>query len=146
MKKIGYILFFLVLILSSCSNKEKKVIKTFPDGSPELEKTYVIKDGKEILIKETKYYEKDHKYIDREMKDSIPDGLSTVWYKNGNKWSEGYFKNGLANGKRTVWYENGKKRYDGNYKYDKPSGVWNFYDETGKKVKEIDYDKLESNN
>lgn len=141
MKKTILLGFVLSLLYACTSNIERVVVQTYPDGSVELEKYFIIKNNDSILVKETGYYQNGIKRIEGSYKDSERHGKWNYWFEDGNQWSEGYFSRGQRNGKSIVWHENGKKYFEGTYKMDERVGIWRFWDEDGELEKEINYDK-----
>lgn len=132
----------LALILHGCSPEiERVVVKTYPDGSVELEQYYLFEKNDSVLIKETGYYADGQKRIEGEFKDGKRDGKWTYWFANGNKWSEARYKNDIREGKSTVWHENGKKYFEGQYRNGERHGNWRFWKENGELLKEINYSK-----
>lgn len=144
MRKI-FFLAILTIILYSCSDEGKKVVeKTYPDGSPKVEKYYKIKGSDSELVKEVNYYSSQQKMMEGKYKNDKRDGYWVYYYENGEKWSEGIYENGLDEGLRTTYYENGEKRYEGNYTKGKETGIWKFWNEKGKLEKTINYDTVKT--
>lgn len=133
------------ILLYSCSDEGKKVVeKSYPDGTPKIEKYYKISGSDSEVVKEVNYYSNQQVMMEGKYKDKKRDGHWVFYYENGKKWSEGDYENGLDEGTRTTYYENGQKRYEGEYTAGKESGIWNFWDENGKLLKTIDYDTVKT--
>ena len=129
--------FVACLLFLSCSQKlEKKIVSTYPSGTPLLI-NYVKKvNGKEAIVKETRFFPNAEKSSEGEWTpDSKKTGTWTQWFQNGKKWIEETYSNGKRNGESVVWQENGKKLYEGEYKDDMPTGTWKYYDTDGKITK-----------
>jgi len=136
MKKIlGYVI--AGFILFGCTDKlEKKIVSTYPNGTP-MEIDYLkLVNGKKIIVKEARFYPNAEKSSEGEWTlDSKKCGTWTQWFQNGKKWIEESYNDGKRNGESTVWSEKGNKVYEGEYKDDMPCGTWKYYDANGKITK-----------
>jgi len=130
----------IIISLSSCSQKEKVVEDTWPDGTPKRECIYDGKGEERILLKETFYYPNRQVELTGEYKDGERHGYWVYYFNNGNIWSEGFYNMGKNDGKRLTYFENGKLRYEAYYKDDERVGKWKFFDEAGNLIKEVNYD------
>lgn len=119
--------------LMSCGNKlEKKIVSSYPNGTPMQIEYYRTEKGKQIVVKETRFFPNGEKSSEGEWTpDNKKDGKWKQWFSNGELWIEEEYKNGMKNGSSTVWQENGKKLYEGEYNEDKPTGTWKYYDSKG---------------
>lgn len=132
----------IFLFLTACTGKVKKeVIEKYADGTPKVERQFIIHDGKKELVKEIAYFPDKKPYIEGEYKNNKRNGRWVSWYQNGKIWSEGYFKDDLNDSIRITYYENGRKRYEGHYKNGIKTGVWKFWLEDGTLAKEADMSK-----
>lgn len=130
-----------VLFLISCSPEATKVVEeSYPEGQPKVVR-YYTNENKEVLLKETQYYEDGSKYIEGPYKDGKRNGLWSAWYRDGQLWSTGEYKDGIETGTKTVYHENGQKYYQGEVTGEKRIGIWTFWDKEGNVVKKIDYSK-----
>jgi len=122
---------FLVL---GCSQKlEKKVVSSYPNGTPMQIDHLKLINGKKVVVKETRFYPNGEKSSEGEWTpDSKKCGTWTMWFQNGKKWIEESYADGKKNGESTVWTDNGNKVYEGEYKDDLPTGTWKYYDADGK--------------
>ena len=140
MKKIASII-LLILVTFACESKIEpvKVIEdTYKDGVPYIIRYYKT-EKKEVLIKETTYYQSGKKKMEGTFKNGKRDGLWQAWFPDGTLWSEGEYKEGEEMGSKTVYYENGKKFFSGNIKNGQRTGEWSFWNKDGKLLKKITY-------
>ena len=118
----------------SCAEKlEKKIVSTYPNGTPMV--VNYIKDvhGKKIISKETRFFPNGEKSSEGEWNgESQKTGTWKQWFPNGKKWIVENYKDGKKDGESIVWVNNGNKLYEGEFKDDKASGTWKYYDENGK--------------
>jgi antitoxin component YwqK of YwqJK toxin-antitoxin module len=139
--KISFILIMAVFILGGCNFKPFEVVEeAWPSGKPKIIK-YYRNESKEILLKESRFYEDGTKKIEGNFEDGERSGQWSYWYEDGKLWSQAVYKKGKENGLRTVFHKNGQKYYEGMTIDDKRSGNWKFWNENGELIKEIDYDK-----
>ncbi|MDR1793116.1 MAG: hypothetical protein LBR36_06740 [Bacteroidales bacterium] len=129
----------IIILLSACTEKREKVSQTYADGLPRKTEEYIVKDGKEVLFKETFYFpatqknQKQQKYIEGTYDETSGnrDKTWTSWFDNGQKNSELTYSDGKENGIYHVWYRNGQLRISGQYKEGKQVGKWFTYDSLG---------------
>jgi antitoxin component YwqK of YwqJK toxin-antitoxin module len=144
--KLRSALFILIILVgSSCRQKETVVESTFPDGSPKRVCTYLGKGRNKEMIKEILYYKNKKVNVEGEYRHAKRNGKWVYYYESGLVWSEGFFRNGKNDGRRMTYYPNGKVRYEAWYRNDKKVGIWKFYDETGKLVKSVNFSKTTEN-
>jgi len=138
MKNVIY--FIAIVSLIACDNglKEKVVAKHLTN-LPKIKEYYKDIDGKEVKIKEVRFFMNGEKESEGGIKNGKKHNTWTFWYTNGEKWIEENYSEGLKNGAFTVWYENGEKNYEGEYDMGIPSGEWTFWDEKGTIVKKQQY-------
>lgn len=132
---LGYLIGCILLV--GCAEKlEKKIVSSYPNGTP-MQIDYVkMVNGKKIIAKETRFFPNAEKSSEGEWTpESKKTGTWTQWFQNGKKWIEESYKDGKRDGVSTVWQENGEKLYQGEYKDDMPVGTWKYYDENGKITK-----------
>jgi antitoxin component YwqK of YwqJK toxin-antitoxin module len=132
---ITYIIACCFLI--SCAEKlEKKIVSTYPNGTPMLINYLKVINGKKVIAKETRFFPNGEKSSEGEWtSDSKKTGTWKQWFPNGKKWIEESYKDGKKDGESSVWVDNGNKLYEGEFKEDKPTGTWKYYDENGKITK-----------
>ncbi|MFH1937378.1 MAG: toxin-antitoxin system YwqK family antitoxin [Bacteroidota bacterium] len=128
-----------LLLLTSCSPKQKVVEERYPDGSPRNECLYKGTGEQRVLLKETFYYSNGQVEMTGAYKDGERDGYWIYYYENGNVWSEGFYNKGKNDGKRLTYFENGRLRYEAYYKDNERTGVWKFWDQAGNLIKEVNY-------
>jgi len=133
MKKIlSYVVASFILI--GCNSKlEKKIVSSYPNGTPmEIDYLKTI-GGKKVIVKETRFYPNGEKSSEGEWTaDNKKCGTWTQWLPDGKKWVEEEYSDGKKNGSSIVYQANGKKLYDGEYEDDVASGTWTYYDKDGK--------------
>ena len=89
MKKY-FVIVVSVCLLMSCNGRIKKeVVETYGDGSPKVERQYMIRNGEKELVKEVAFFPGKKIYMEGEYKNNKRNGRWVSWYQNGNKWSEG---------------------------------------------------------
>jgi antitoxin component YwqK of YwqJK toxin-antitoxin module len=131
----------LLLIAFACQSKHElvKVIEdTYQDGTPYIIRYYQT-EKKEVLVKETTYYQSGKKKIEGNFKNGKREGLWRAWFPDGTLWSEGEYREGEEMGLKTVYYENGNKFFSGKIQNGKRKGEWSFWDKEGKLLKKITY-------
>ena len=139
----GILLTGIFCVFTACSDIEKEVAGTYPDGTPSLIKYYEIQDTGRTLVKEIQYYPNGKKKLEGSYKNNERSGLWTFWFENGNIWSKGTFKNGKSHGEFNVYQEDGSLFYHARYKKGSPHGKWTFYDNKGEKSMEVIYEEGE---
>jgi len=145
-KRIFFIAGLMIMLLASitsCTQLSKEVVSTFENGNPKLVKTYRIKSGNKVLIKEVEFYKNGQKKYEGSYNGEVKEGRWTFWFEDGSVWSDGFFSNGLRSGKAKVFHENGKPFYQGQYTGGKKDGEWVFYDDQGKEVNRVTFSKGE---
>jgi antitoxin component YwqK of YwqJK toxin-antitoxin module len=130
----------LMVVVACTSIPFEAVEETFPDGSPKVVR-YYKSETKEVMLKETQYYQDGAKYIEGDYKNGKRNGKWMAWHPNGNVWSIGYYKKGVEVGLKTVFHENGNKYYEGKVDGERRIGKWTFWDEEGEEIKSINYDQ-----
>lgn len=108
MKKIRlYIIFVLsILVLFSCSKGEKRIIKKFANGEPELVAYY--KEGKKV-------------YQER-------------YYENGKKRSEGDYNDSVRSGQWSFYFDSGKVFAKADFSKKKEGEKWRIYKDDGEEL------------
>lgn len=128
-----------LLFLFACSSPMVEVVEeSYDDGSAKLVR-YYKDETREVLLKETQYYENGNVYIEGTYKDGEREGTWTAWYKDGTIWSRGEYKAGKENGKKTVYHENGQVYYEGEVRDDERAGTWTFWNKDGELLKKVEY-------
>lgn len=140
LKRLAF-LTLVPFVLVSCEHKQTVVEAKYPDQSPKVVKTYLVKGDEKKLIGEKVFYQGNKIQLEGTYKNEKRDGRWVYYHSNGKPWSEGYFTDGKANGRRVTYYDNGKMLYEGYYKEDKRVGIWKFYNEGGKLIREVNFSK-----
>ena len=136
MKKL-FLFLFVTMLLASCSSQlNDKVEVTYPNGQPQIVRSYNRHDN---CVKEVEYYETGQVKMEGGMKNGKMEGKWTSYFPDGRLQSVGTFKDGKRTGEATVWQENGNLLQEGHYKDGKHCGHWKFYDEQGNLIREVDY-------
>ena len=133
MRKIfGY--FVVCLLFIGCNERlEKKIVSSYPNGTPMQIDYLKTVNGKKIIVKETRFYPNAEKSSEGEWTaDNRKTGKWVQWFQNGQKWIEESYQDGKKDGESIVWQDNGNKVYEGEYKDDLPTGTWKYYDANGK--------------
>jgi len=126
---------------SSKNPERTDIIASYANGKPQIERDFIMTDGKRVAVYEREYYEDGSLLKEGKLsKNEKRDGLWKSYYRDGIVWSEGEYKNGIREGKTVTYFPNGKKYYEGQFVKAQKSGLWKFYDEEGKFVKETVYD------
>ncbi len=126
MKKIVKSLLIFVLILSSCSEDEKK------NTNPLIE----LKDGVETIWYPGKKQVKYRREYDSEKRRH---GKWLLFNPEGKVMSSSFYEHGKKTGVWLVNYPNGQLRYTGEYKNDQRFGEWIFYSITGARQLALTY-------
>lgn len=136
----NFLLFAFIGFLLSCNDQyEKKVVSTFPDGTPAMVQFFERDDTSGDPVRQIRYYRNGEKQEEGGFVNGKKDGLWTYWWEDGKKWSEGYFRMSERHGATTVWNKDGSLRYTGFYKNNQVDSVWVFYDGKGNETKEVIY-------
>lgn len=142
MKKLT-LLALVLLALFSCKQDKliEDVLSRHESGNKKEVRYYKTnKEGQNVCIRETWYYDEGMKHLDGPIVDGKRNGLFETYYKSGELMSKGTFVNGIREGEAFTYYENGKVKYHGSYKNGKECGIWNFYEENGEFDKAINRD------
>lgn len=130
-----FILFFSLIVLASCGNKEEEAN---PDQASTLKEDYEKVEGKHYRafyggndqLKTEGLYDEDGKRH----------GIWTHYTHDGKKQSITEYKHGLKHGYTIVYHPNGSLYYRGEWYNDVKVGVWDYYDTTtGNKKESKDY-------
>jgi len=141
-RKIG--IFFAAFLIFSCATTPYEYVEeTYPDGKPKTVR-YYKDENKAELLREILYYDNGNKRMEGSFKNDERTGMWSYWYPDGSIWSEGVYKDGEEHGLKTVYYENGQKYYEGTMIDGVRTGKWLFWDREGNLIKEINYDKDQS--
>jgi antitoxin component YwqK of YwqJK toxin-antitoxin module len=139
MRRLLWILVLFLILLNGCSQGERIVDETWPDGTPK--RTYLVMgEGDErVILEETLYYPDGQIKASGEMQNGKRHGHWIYYHKNGKTWSEGYFKNGENDGKRLTYFDDGTLQYEAWYDNGQRVGTWKFYNKEGELIKEVPY-------
>lgn len=139
MKKSLVFIFSLLFVFACKSDQVEKVVATHSTNLPKIKEYYKKIEGKDVKVKEVRFFINGEKESEGGIKDGKKDGLWIFWYTNGEKWIEENYSDGVKNGAFTVWYQTGAKNYSGSYNLGRPSGEWIFWDENGSIIKKQQY-------
>lgn len=144
MRNIIFVL-AIAIIFTSCgdSNRQKslegkEVLSTYTNGAPQIERDFIMIDGKRLAVYEREYYE-DGSLLKEGSLDvnEKRDGNWKSYYRDGKLWSEGDYANGIREGKTITYFANGNKRYEGQFLKGQKSGRWKFWNENGEVENEM---------
>lgn len=140
------IVFFSLILLTSCTRKEEIVKDTYNDGSKRVVEVWEKKLFSKRKIEEITYHQSGQVQSRGNYdKNGKRTGLWISYYENGTKWSETHFDSGKMNGKNIAYYQNGQKRYEGFYKNGVNTGHWVFYNMDGQVTNEFNVDTMKVN-
>lgn len=108
-------LLFILFPLLVFGQTRKVIVKTFPDGKPQV--VYYVK-GKGENPEKVK---------------------EEVYFENGNMEYSGEFKSGVEHGEWRYYYENGTLKAIETWKNGEEDGVWKEYHPDGRLAREIYY-------
>ncbi|MBG0780794.1 MAG: toxin-antitoxin system YwqK family antitoxin [Bacteroidales bacterium] len=132
----AFILFFLILILTACSNKkEASEVQKRGDLYYEL--------GSDDLYSGLIYsaYNEDLNQFEKEINDGKLHGDVKYWYPDGQIKSTLEYENGKLNGNSKSWYPNGQLKYSLNYEMGKLNGDANYWYSNGQIKHKFSYKK-----
>lgn len=107
----------------------------------------VIREGR-YLVKSTgkpfsgiyKEYDDDARIVsEANVKEGLPDGVTTLYYPTGRTRETRNYINGLKDGTWLTWNEKGVKTAEANFKGGKKSGAWYVWDDEGVKRYDMFY-------
>ena len=150
MMKKAIVIFMIAAMFASCGDdgpkkvelKEgEKIINTFTNGTPQIVREMVEKDGKLEAVYEKEYYEDGNLLKEGPIINNQRDGLWKSYYRSGKLWSEGYYEGGTRNDSIKGYYTNGQLKYVGIFDHGQKTDTWIYYDENGKLIENKVYMK-----
>ncbi len=127
----------LLFTLCSCKNERRKVLETWENGNPKLERTSFQGDNSKFV--ERRFYRNGLIEYEINFKDSLKDGNAVYFYKNEKKKSQENYSNGKLNGDVIEYFENGTLKVTGKFENNEPVGITKRFYENGKIEKEVFY-------
>lgn len=138
---VKHIIFFsFVLIVFSCSEKEKETNDELNTEQFETKRPLVVEDENGRF---TEWYpgHEQIKMTGTKDEQGRKVGIWKLYTEKGVQQSVTEYKEGKKDGISIVRHPNGTVYYRGEYENDEPVGVWKFYNEQGQLIERKFYDE-----
>ena len=134
MKKLIFILLFLLLTLCFSEDLRVEIIKRYDNGNKKVLFKYKGEGIDEVVVERIAYSENGDTLILEKPLDKMQ--MVREYYEDGQIKGEGHYKDGERDGKEIFYYKNGKIRLERTFKMEKLVGLITSYYEHGQIEKE----------
>lgn len=114
---LRFLLLSLCMILAfSAFGQTKHIVKSWPDGSPQVIVYTKGKGAKQVKVKEEGYFESGILDYTGNFKNGVEHGEWVYYYQDGTKKFVEFYKNGVEDGIQYEYHPDGQLRSELHYK------------------------------